>query len=179
MADTRKVTVEVIGGTAVSKKAEEDKNPYKEFSTDLNKMLHPVKTAETAIVGKSVLAGQSVQLAKQTLIQTADYLQNRYFTLKEDYISEQTYRNIKTTISKTTGFLTATVSGAVAGASGAGPIGAGIGAALGAIGYGIGQVFQQQARMSSYYQQLNSTNYQTNFIAQRAGLVNGTQNTLG
>lgn len=184
MADTRTVRIEILGsGTGTSsgkngKDGDKDKNPYGEFKKDLSKMLHPIKTAEAEIIGENVIIEQAVQLAKQGIKQTVDYGLGRYFTLTEDYLGENTYNRVKTKLNKVGGAFTSIASGAIIGAK-LGPVGAVAGASIAALGYGVSLIFEYQNRMSGYYQQLNATNYQTEFSSQRASLYNGTQNTLG
>lgn len=182
MADDRKITIEILGGGKEKTKSEQDreeeKNPYKEFQESLTKWLHPIKTAESAIVAKSVILGQAIRGAKQAVTQSVELGISRRLTLKEDYLGENVYNQIKTKISKTTGLFGSAAAGAIAGAK-LGPIGAAVGAGLGTVFYSISQVVGYQGKLSSFYQQLNATNYQTGFMSQKAGLIVGTQNTLG
>jgi hypothetical protein len=68
--------------------------------------------------------------------------------------------------------------GAIAG-SAAGPVGVLIGGAIGVTTWHFNQDIQNKANLSSYYQQLNSANFNTQFNRTRAGLINegrGTDN---
>lgn len=115
-------------------------------------------------------ASTAINVAKQS----ADFAWNRYCTLQEDYMSQQWVNNAKDTINRVTGVANSAIQGGMVGAS-FGPIGATAGAIIGAVGYGFGQYTEYQKRMSNYYQQLNSTNFQTEFSASRYGL-SGTEN---
>lgn len=115
-------------------------------------------------------ASTAINVAKQS----ADFAWNRYCTLQEDYMSQQWVNNAKDTINRVTGVANSAIQGGMVGAS-FGPIGAAAGALIGAVGYGFSQYTEYQKRMSNYYQQLNSTNFQTEFSASRYGL-SGTEN---
>lgn len=125
-------------------------------------------------------AGQQVLETTINVIENvADSAINRYTTLQEDYLTAQTYSNVKSTISRTKQLGGSIVSGVVSGMATAGPIGAVIGAISSVANYGASQYLEYQKKMSSYYQQLNATNFQTNYSASRLGLVNngrGTEN---
>lgn len=125
-------------------------------------------------------AGQQVLETTINIVENvADSAINRYTTLQEDYLTAQTYSNVKSTISRAKQLGGSIVSGVVSGMATAGPSGAVIGAISSAVNYGASQYLEYQKRMSSYYQQLNATNFQTNYSASRLGLVNngrGTEN---
>lgn len=125
-------------------------------------------------------AGQQVLETTINVIENvADSAINRYTTLQEDYLTAQTYSNVKSTISRAKQLGGSIVSGVVSGMATAGPIGAVIGAISSVANYGASQYLEYQKKMSSYYQQLNATNFQTNYSASRLGLVNngrGTEN---
>lgn len=135
------------------------------------------------IINKNITMRYAGQQVLETTINTvenvADSAINRYTTLQEDYLTAQTYSNVKSTISRAKQLGGSIVSGAVSGMATAGPAGAVIGAVSSAISFGANQYLEYQKRMSSYYQQLNATNFQTNYSASRLGLVNngrGTEN---
>ena len=138
-----------------------------------------------AKVKNSELAQFTIKKAGAVLNSSVSYATNRYFSLKEDYLSENVYNNIKSGVTKGLGMANSLISGATAGAktgSVFGPVGTAVGAVLGAsvggFGYGLNQYVQYQQKMSGYYQQLNATNAQTQFQAKRLGLSNEGQNTL-
>lgn len=179
MADDRKITIEILGpGTGETKRTTTGKGESKEFQDNLSKYLHPVKTLEKAIFDDHVIAKQAAVSALLVAKGAVEPSISRYLNLKEDYLAENEFNQIKSNISKTTGFAASLAGGAIIGAK-AGPIGAVVGAAISGLTYGVKQIINYQQKMSGFYQQLNATNMQTAFMSQKAGLIVGTQNTLG
>ena len=183
----RVVTIQIVGGGGSSDSSgKETKQKSVEF--DPRKILS--KTLDEAFptlakVKNSELAQFTIKKAGAVLNSSVSYATNRYFSLKEDYLSENVYNNIKSGVTKGLGMASSLISGAAAGAktgSVFGPVGTAVGAVLGAsvggVGYGANQYVQYQQKMSGYYQQLNATNAQTQFQAKRLGLSNEGQNTL-
>lgn len=183
----RVVTIRIVGGGGSGDSSgKETKQKSVEF--DPRKILS--KTLDEAFptlakVKNSELAQFTIKKAGAVLNSSVSYATNRYFSLKEDYLSENVYNNIKSGVTKGLGMASSLISGAVAGAktgSVLGPVGTAVGAVLGAtvggFGYGLNQYVQYQQKMSGYYQQLNATNAQTQFQAKRLGLSNEGQNTL-
>lgn len=183
----RVVTIRIVGGGGSGDSSgKETKQKSVEF--DPRKILS--KTLDEAFptlakVKNSDLAQFTIKKAGAVLSSSVSYATNRYFSLKEDYLSENVYNNIKSGVTKGLGMANSLMSGAAAGAktgSVFGPVGTAVGAVLGAavggFGYGLNQYVQYQQKMSGYYQQLNATNAQTQFQAKRLGLSNEGQNTL-
>lgn len=183
----RVVTIRIVGGGGSGDSSgKETKQKSVEF--DPRKILS--KTLDEAFptlakVKNSELAQFTIKKAGAVLNSSVSYATNRYFSLKEDYLSENVYNNIKSGVTKGLEMASSLISGAAAGAktgSVFGPVGTAVGAVLGAsvggFGYGLNQYVQYQQKMSGYYQQLNATNAQTQFQAKRLGLSNEGQNTL-
>ena len=183
----RVVTIRIVGGGGSGDSSgKETKQKSVEF--DPRKILS--KALDNAFptlakVKNSDLAQFTIKKAGAVLSSSVSYATNRYFSLKEDYLSENVYNNIKSGVTKGLGMANSLISGAAVGAktgSVFGPVGTAVGAVLGAsvggFGYGLNQYVQYQQKMSGYYQQLNATNAQTQFQAKRLGLSNEGQNTL-
>ena len=183
----RVVTIRIVGGGGSGDSSgKETKQKSVEF--DPRKILS--KALDDAFptlakVKNSDLAQFTIKKAGAVLSSSVSYATNRYFSLKEDYLSENVYNNIKSGVTKGLGMANSLISGAAVGAktgSVFGPVGTAVGAVLGAsvggFGYGLNQYVQYQQKMSGYYQQLNATNAQTQFQAKRLGLSNEGQNTL-
>lgn len=183
----RVVTIRIVGGGGSGDSSgKETKQKSVEF--DPRKILS--KALDDAFptlakVKNSELAQFTIKKAGAVLSSSVSYATNRYFSLKEDYLSENVYNNIKSGVTKGLGMAGSLISGAAVGAktgSVFGPVGTAVGAVLGAsvggFGYGLNQYVQYQQKMSGYYQQLNATNAQTQFQAKRLGLSNEGQNTL-
>lgn len=183
----RVVTIRIVGGGGSGDSSEKE-TKKKSVEFDPRKILS--KALDDAFptlakVKNSELAQFTIKKAGAVLSASVSYATNRYFSLKEDYLSENVYNNIKSGVTKGLGMANSLISGAAVGAktgSVFGPIGTAVGAVLGAsvggFGYGLNQYVQYQQKMSGYYQQLNATNAQTQFQAKRLGLSNEGQNTL-
>ena len=177
MESERKIVIEIVDG----KKESESKKTKSDDGTStlqktLTKIFHPVQTLEDASVGKNIISMQAYQQAKQQIINTVDYYHNRYFSLKEDYLSETTYNNAKAAIGKAASVLGIVGAGAIAGAK-LGPLGSVAGAIIGGAGFVVNEQIQKQKVYSQYYQQLNTLSYETSFARERAGLVNDSKGT--
>lgn len=122
--------------------------------------------------GGKLFAIETAEKMADVALQTAEASFNRYATLQEDYLTQQAISNVKDTISRVKSGASNILSGASTGAI-FGPWGAAAGAVIGAISWGTSQFVQYQERISGYYQQLNATNYQTNFAASKLGLSGG------
>ena len=184
----RVVTIRIVGGGGSGDSSEKE-TKKKSVEFDPRKILS--KALDDAFptlakVKNSELAQFTIKKAGAVLSSSVSYATNRYFSLKEDYLSENVYNNIKSGVTKGLGMANSLISGAAVGASagsailpGVGTVvGAVLGAAVGGFGYGLNQYVQYQQKMSGYYQQLNATNAQTQFQAKRLGLSNEGQNTL-
>lgn len=183
----RVVTIRIVGGGGSGDSSEKE-TKKKSVEFDPRKILS--KALDDAFptlakVKNSELAQFTIKKAGAVLNSSVSYATNRYFSLKEDYLSENVYNNIKSGVTKGLGMANSLISGAAVGAktgSVFGPVGTAVGAVLGAsvggFGYGLNQYVQYQQKMSGYYQQLNATNAQTQFQAKRLGLSNEGQNTL-
>ena len=149
--------------------------------------LNPAEVIDNKIEDSSSAISNSVKKriiseAKSTAYElisgAVSFGKDRYFSLKEDYLSENVYNQVSSIVSKGKSFISSGVSGAKIGKQ----IGGGVGGVVGAVA-GVAltipmQYINYQKRMSSHFQQLNATNAQTSFQAKRAGLENEGQNTL-
>lgn len=173
MADTRKITIEIV------QRDEGSATPQPtQVQVDSNNESQTKASSEGKLLLKSVILNQGYNTAKRLVIQGVEANINNYFSLTEDYMAENTYTMIKSSISKITSAGSAVLSGAMAG-SVAGPVGAGIGAVIGAVGFGVSEFFGFQTRMSGYYRALNSSAIEKDYFSRRAGLVDdgkGTEN---
>lgn len=131
---------------------------------------------------KKMLYRQAKNQAINIATSAASYSLNRYFSVKEDYLSENIYNEISSKFSIVKSAISSGKQGAKLGGSVGGPLGAFIGATVGTVWGGATATLQKhidyQKKMSGYYQQLNATNAQTEFQAKRLGLSNDGQNTL-
>lgn len=170
MADTRKIVVELVQREEGSAIPQPTPTPSGDTKTKEK------TTSEGKILLKSVILNQGYNTAKRLVIQGVQANINHYFALSEDYMGENTYNNVMATLNNIKGMASSVIGGAVAG-SVAGPIGAGVGALIGATSGVVSNYLSFQQRMSSYYQNLNASNYQTAYARKRAGLTDGGKGT--
>lgn len=166
MAETRKITIEIIQKNEQEQpeKPEDDKEQKKASS-------------EGKTLLKSVILNQGYQTAKKLVIQSVEESVDRYLTLTEDYMAQNTYNMVKTSISKMTSAGSTIIGGALAGAKVGGVYGAVAGIVIGTIGWGVSEYISYQSRMSGYYRSLNASNIEINYSRKRAGLVDGSRGT--
>ena len=148
--------------------------------------LNPAEVIDNKIDSSSAISNsvkkRIISEAKSTAYElisgAVSFGKDRYFSLKEDYLSENVYDQVSSIVSKGKSFISSGRSGAKIGKE----IGGGVGGVVGAVA-GVAltipmQYINYQRRMSSHFQKLNATNAQTSFQAKRAGLDNEGQNTL-
>lgn len=185
MADDRKITIEIVDGPGGSKQENEEletNDENEDFKKAISQSLHPIKFLKEKYhdtkLGKNVIFNMAVNKSIETGKSVVNDTFRRYVNLKEDYMAENSYNAISTTISKASSFGSSVVSGIQIGST-MGPIGALVGGSIGAVFGAVNIAQSERMRYSSYYQQLNSSNFQTSFSQTRAGLINngrGTEN---
>lgn len=167
MADTRKITIEIIQkaeGDDIPKTPDEDKDKKKSDN-------------EGKALLKSFILNQGYKVAKKMVIQSVEASVNRYLTLTEDYMAQNTYNMVKISIDKANAAGTTIIGGAITGAIVGGFIGAGVGAVIGTVGLGVSEFINYQSRMSGYFRALNASNIEMNYARKRAGLMDGSKGT--
>lgn len=172
MSETRKIVIEInenSGGNGGGSSTTNIVNGSGDVNVDIYSLLHPVKTLENKIFGQSVFLNQSYQQAKKLVTEAIDYSLTRYFTLSEDYLSENTYNNVMTAINKTTSLASSIGAGAM--------VGGVYGAVAGAAVWGATQIISGINKKNSYYANINAATYQTEFLKKRASLVDNSQGT--
>jgi len=184
------------GGGAPKKK---EKTPADLMREGLNKVLHPIQTAQEDVKNAAIdfLGGSSGATAAvgigakvlgdalSTAYSIAMMEHNRYFTLTEDYLGQNKMNAIQTQIGTAKSMLSSIGSGAAAGAAAGavtGNIGVmAVGAVIGAISSGVKTGIMTRAerdqKIEQHNMQLNAINAQTEFMASRASLVNGGRGT--
>lgn len=183
------------GGGATGKK---EKTPADLMREGLNKVLHPLQTAQEAVKdaaidllggsgGATAAVGIGAKVLSDALAMAysiAMMEHNRYFTLTEDYLGQNKMNIIQTQIGTAKSMLSSIGSGAAAGMAAGmagGPVAMAIGTVIGAITSGAKAVvttkMQTDQKVEQHNMQLNAINAQTNFMASRASLVNGGRGT--
>lgn len=163
--DTRKITIEILGVDSGGSSKKETS-----ASTKISNKKQTKKMKEEIV--KAEVYKNAVKQVANTAINVAEFQANRYFTFSEDYISQNLYNNIKTSINKATQITGSVINAAMMAASGNIP-----GAIISGASLAINEGMQYYQRVSSHYQSLNATNYQTGFSSTRAGLVNDSRGT--
>ena len=170
MANEKRIIVEikVSGSTNDEKKQPGDPNETK----NKNKQ----KTKEEA---SKAIATMALENVASLVINSAGVSMSRYFSMSENYMAETDFQNAITMINKGKSFASTIFLSSKAAGLAAGPYGAALGAIIGAATWVGSEYINYQQKMSNYYQNLNATNYQTEFDRTRLGLTNegkGTEN---
>lgn len=189
--DERKITIEIIGGgssgsslNSSSKKQDSEQTKANKQKQDILKTIfNPINTFENQLFEnsdkswKTNCAKQIYDNAKQTLLNGIDYAITRHNNLTEDYLAENQYKVIKGSYQKISGFFSSVGNGAIQGAS-FGTTGAIVGALVSGVSWGVKETTSYNQRWSSYHQQLNAVNFNTQFNSKRAGLYDGGRGTI-
>ena len=125
----------------------------------------------------SIVANEAFKQAKTIIKNLGTYSLNRYFNLTEDYLSEQTMQNVTTAIEKVTSIGT-TIAGAVTIGSSFGPVGIALTTTIATVGWLINDGIEKEKRWQTARLAQNNANYNREFSAIRAGLIDGSKGTL-
>ena len=183
------ITITILGQGGASSSKEREKTPSEIEQSKTEKLQNPLSS--DGDIGVSTIAGTFGKVVGLIVYDEAQFLKtyalsevNRYFSLTDDYISQNKLNELKTRINRFKTTNSAAVSGALKGAVAArrlGPVGQAIGAVIGAASgvrrSGLEARVERNVRKEQYDMQLNATNIQTNFMASRASLVNGGRGT--
>lgn len=195
------ITITILGEGGAGDggaKGKKEKTPADLMREGLNKVLHPLRTAQEAVKdaaidllggsgGATAAVGIGAKVLSDALAMAysiAMMEHNRYFTLTEDYLGQNKMNVIQTQIGTAKSMLSSIGSGAAAGMAAGmagGPVAMAIGTVIGAITSGAKAVIttkmQTDQKVEQHNMQLNAINAQTNFMASRASLVNGGRGT--
>lgn len=175
MADNRKIVIEIVDKT--------DNTEISQLSSKLDIDPQKIKKEKTAKQKNefqhltSVLLNQAWQQAKSLAVNALNSTANRYFNLKEDYMNENLYNNIKQVYQTSSSIVNSTIGGAITGATVGGGVGAAIGAGIGLVGSSISEGMNAYNKISTIYSKLQTNNYNAVFNQTRAGLTNGSKGT--
>ena len=165
MSDVRKITVELKVNNGSSKASGEG------GQVNIENAVAPVENDDSKALGKSVLVNQAYSRAKSLVLDNGDWAINRYFNLREDYLNENTYLALKTTVTKVASAASTIATGyAVGGVAGA---------VIAGVAWTGNEAFTQVKRYNTYFTAVNESNISLEFGRTRAGLVNngrGTEN---
>lgn len=182
-----KITIYGQGGKSSSK--EKEKTPSEIEQSKTEKLQNALSSDGSISAGSAVsslisigmiLVNDNAQFMKNYALSEV----NRYFSLTDDYISQNKANEIKTRISRFKTSLSSVAKGAAKGmaaGSALGPLGQAFGIVIGAVS-GLNRSvlearIERNVKKEQYDIQLNATNIQTNFMASRASLVNGGRGT--
>lgn len=191
MADDKKITIEIVGvggkGNGDGENGDgKEQNPNQKLSALINKSIHPFQSLKSAGLNSLKDADNragfmvSMGFVEQALGDVESilfYSNERYLNLSEDYLSQNTYNQVKAHYSITKKALSSIASGAARGAMVGGGAGAIVGGLISAASFGVKQSLEISKTMSQAYQQLNATNFNTQYNAKRAGLYDGSRGT--
>lgn len=175
MADDRVIRIKITTGEGGSSG---DGGSKKSSVENLKRIIHPVKTLLNELTEKNELVGYFASESVKSVTRAAKSEINRYYTLREDYLSQRTIENVNVALNKVQTLGSSILSGASAGSFG-GPVTSAVGAVAGAGFWTINELIGMRSAGSNYYQQLNSANFQASFSQVRAGLIDngrGTEN---
>lgn len=170
MSDTRKITIEIL-------QTDKSTGAVKETTQNVEATDQKNASNEGSLLLKSVILNQGYNVAKKSVINAVNASINNYIALSEDYMAENTYNAIKTSISKATSIGGSLVSSAMAGGMVAGLPGAVAGFVIGGVGTTFNELLSYQSRMSSYYQSLNATNISKDYARRRSGYTDNGKGT--
>lgn len=185
MSDARKITIEILQPKSTGADDSSDQKSKKsswDYKSLLDKCFHPINNIVRNLIDSSVDEGHkdyaeyAANQALSAVNSYLDYSMNRYFSLTEDYISQNEYQIFTKSRDMLHSGLSSMVTGMMAGSS-LGPGGIVVGAVTGLASFGVQESIKQKQRFSSYYQQLNATNFNTSFNEQRASLYDGGRGT--
>lgn len=168
MANEKRIIVEI---RSVTEKSEQ----HQEGSVEEVKKNNKEENKKNDAAALMAMTGRKLV---DTIVNSAEVSLNRYFSMSENYMAETDYKNTMNVINKSTSFAGSVLLGAKAGAA-LGPYGAAVGSFVMAASWLGNEAINYRQRMSNYYQNLNATNYQTEFDRTRLGLSNegkGTEN---
>lgn len=175
MADNRKIVIEIVDKT--------DNTEISQLSSKLDIDPQKIKREKAAKQKNefqhltSVLLNQAWQQARSLAVNALNSTANRYFNLKEDYMNENLYNNIKQTYQISSSIINSTIGGAITGATVGGGVGGAIGAGIGLVSSSISEGINAYNKISTVYSKLQTSNYNAVFNQTRAGLTNGSKGT--
>ena len=104
-----------VGSSSSSSK--DKKKPEEELLGALKVALRPLKTLEKVIIGDSQSANFLYNNIKSLAVEATNYSISRSFRLTEDYLSQNTFNNIQTMLSKASGLAGNMIAGATIGSA--------------------------------------------------------------
>lgn len=197
-----KITITILGGDGDGEKKQAlekpQKTPAQQMLDKVKALAHPLRTAHENFdkrvqealgggIGATMAVAGGTKLVTEALGLVGYFAKlelNRYFTLKEDYMGQNTLTALQAYSGTAKSMLSSIGSDAIAGAmvgSYFGPagtvVGGVLGAAFGGAVSGVKARTETEQKIEQVNMQMNATNMQTQFSATRAGLVNGSRGT--
>lgn len=173
MAGTSRMVIELIKTVKNEEKSTAQSSPVEGVKADTSSSIKSAKgnsTAKTMVVLKAV--DEVLSQAKRMAVSTG----NRYFNLSEDYMAENQMTLVNAYVGRAKSLASDLITGAQIGST-FGPIGTVVGLIAGGVMFGVDSAIQIRERQSSWYSQLNATNYQTEWSQARMGLIDGGRGT--
>jgi hypothetical protein len=171
--DDRKIIIEIIEPSSPPTALNEDGTV--EIKKDIGKT-EKEKEKDTKVKSIRVVSMYAFNNVKDSLVDFVQNISNRSLSLTENYLAQNNKAKTMKAVKATTSLASSIIAGVKLGSIG-GPIGVAIGTAVSIASWGAGQFLNYQNRMSNYYQQINESNFNTEFSQVRAGLINNSRGT--
>lgn len=171
MADTREVVIKLVvsGNGEKENGGRSGDNISENGQTNLSEILHPIKTAESALKKSFPKTALTFNYAFNVTKSGLLYAINRNYNLREDYMSEVALNNTFSLINKISSAGSAIAAGALVG---------GIpGAVIGGVGWLGNEIMSAYQKYDQQQIGLNEMNYQSTFQRTRMGLIDGGRGT--
>lgn len=166
--DTRTITIELVDKTNSQMNNNQEIDTGTGASAPNSKVKSPT---DIKIAGKSLFWNYAAKRAYSVLKQATISTANRYWSLTEDYISQNSFNNASNALGEAIGFGATIAAGFT--------VGGVYGGAIAAVGYGVSKAVSTVNEYSNIRQSINANNYNMQFQRTRMGLVDngrGTEN---
>lgn len=173
MAETRTITIELVDSTT-----REESGSSNDGNTGGRGKRKKLTPEEELMRAKAAFWSYAAQRGSALIKQAVSSSANRYFSLTEDYIAQNTYNNITGALGEVLGAGSIIFSGYKIGAA-VSSIGGVAGGVIAAAAYVGGKTISTFNEMSTLRQSINTNNYNMQFQRTRMGLVDngrGTEN---
>jgi len=173
MADTSKIVIELksVGSDSVANGQDQTVNGSDTVKKASSTLVQGANNPSKETMARNMLIKQAVSSAVAFTSQVGQYHISKYFALREDYESEQTYQNGMAAVEEIASFGSSVANGAILGSFG-GPIGAVIGAGISAVAWTVKEVFSIKKNWFNQQVSINTSNTQTGYSRVRLGLTN-------
>lgn len=167
--ETRTITIELVDRTNDRHRRSEEFDTGNGLGSNEHNRVDD--QAERELSKRTLFLNYAAKRAWSVLKQATISTANRYWSLTEDYLAQNTFNNTMNVINETIGFGSTLAAGFA--------IGGAVGSGIAAVGYGAAKAISTVNEYSNLRQTINTTNYNMQFQRTRMGLVDngrGTEN---